>query len=80
MNRYQDVLWFNKEAFDQLLWWLLLVAEVNAAARRPPAEAGEQIHACYGVVRQLRQAEEESGYQVEELLTLVQNKASAGGE
>ena len=23
VNRYQDVLWFNKEAFEDLMWWLI---------------------------------------------------------
>ena len=71
VNRYQDVLWFNKEALEQLLWWLLLVAQIHMAAFRPAADAGEDILACYKVVQQLRQASEESGYLVEELLRLV---------
>ena len=32
VNRYQDVLWFNKEAFEQLLWWMLLLAVVKSNA------------------------------------------------
>jgi hypothetical protein len=71
VNRYQDGLWFNKEAFEQLLWWLLAVVEIHTAVHLPAAEAGEEILACYDVVRQLRQAEDHSGYQVEELLRLV---------
>jgi glycosidase len=70
VNRYQGVLWFNKEAFEQLLWWLLLAAvvEISADPLRPATERAEQILACYSIVEQLRQAEEQSGYQVEELL------------
>jgi hypothetical protein len=71
VNRYQDVLWFNQEALEQLLWWLLLVAEIHTAALRPPIEVRDKILACYKVVQQLRQASEESGYLVEELLRLV---------
>jgi hypothetical protein len=71
VNRYQDVLWFNKQAFEQLLWWLLLAAATHTTASRPTALAGEEILACYEVVERLRQAGEESGYQVEELLRLV---------
>jgi hypothetical protein len=26
INRYQGVLWFNKESFDDLLWWMFAVA------------------------------------------------------
>jgi glycosidase len=71
VNRYQGVLWFNREAFEQTLWWLLLVAAIRIAARRPATEAEQEILTCYEILRQLRQAEEESGYQVEELLRLI---------
>jgi hypothetical protein len=65
VNRYQGVLWFNKEAFEQLLWWLWLVAVVEIGA--DPKRA-EEISACSSIVEQLRQAGEKSGYQVEKLL------------
>jgi glycosidase len=73
VNRYGDVLWFNKEAFEQLLWWLLVVAAVQITASRPVAEAASDILAAYEVVQQLRQAEERSGYQLEELVRLLQS-------
>ncbi len=75
VNRYPPtpiggVLWFNKEAFEQLLWWMLSVAAVviSADPLRPPAEVAQGIVACYDVVRALRRAEEESEYQLEKLL------------
>jgi glycosidase len=71
VNRYRDVLWFNKEAFEQLLWWLLLVAKISMTSLYPEAKIAEEILAGYGIVQRLRQAEEESGYQVEELMTLL---------
>ena len=71
VNRYQGVLWFKREAFEQTLWWLLVVAAVRIVALQPPIEAERQILTCYKVIQQLRQAEEESGYRVEELLRLA---------
>ncbi|RLC91556.1 MAG: glucose-1-phosphate adenylyltransferase [Chloroflexi bacterium] len=73
VNRYRGILWFNKEAFEQLLWWMLLVAVVAISANplRPAAEVAREIVAAYDVVRKLRRAEEESGYQVETLLEVV---------
>jgi hypothetical protein len=73
VNRYQGVLWFNKEAFGQLLWWLLLLAVVAIGADplRPAAEAAEDILACYEVVQYLHRAEGKSGYQVEKLLRVI---------
>ena len=29
VNRYQGVLWFNKEAFERMLWWMLSLAVVE---------------------------------------------------
>jgi hypothetical protein len=73
VNRYQGVLWFNKEAFEQLLWWLLLLAVVAIAAdaARPAAETVQEIVASYQIVQQLRQAAEKSEYRVEKLLAVV---------
>ncbi|MCK4316311.1 MAG: hypothetical protein KAX24_11120, partial [Anaerolineae bacterium] len=70
VNRYRGVLWFNKEAFEQLLWWMLLVAVVTISADplRSTAEVSQEIVTAYDIVRKLQQAEEESGYQVEKLL------------
>ena len=35
VNRYQDILWFNKEAFEDLMWWLFIIAavEISVTAR-----------------------------------------------
>jgi glycosidase len=37
VNRYRDVLWFNKEMFDRLSAWLLLSATVSILAEAPAA-------------------------------------------
>jgi hypothetical protein len=73
VNRYQDVLWFNDEAFDQLLWWMSLVAIVGITsdADRSVAEAGGEVTACYHLVKQLQQAKDESGYRLERLLQIA---------
>ncbi len=68
VNRYQGVLWFNKEAFEELLWWLWLVAVVQIGA--DPQRADEML-ACSEIIKQLCQAAEKSGYQVEKLLMLA---------
>ena len=73
VNRYRGVLWFNKEAFEGLLWWMFLLAVVAISADplRPPAEVASEVVMHYDVVRKLQRAEEESGYQVETLLEVV---------
>ncbi|MGD9028396.1 MAG: alpha-amylase family glycosyl hydrolase [Anaerolineae bacterium] len=73
VNRYQDVLWFNEEAFDQLLWWMFATATITVSAdpTLPADEMEEEILACYGVVRQLQEAKQASGYRVERLLEIA---------
>jgi glycosidase len=70
VNRYDDVLWFNHEAFDQLLGWLFLVAMVEAGEDplRPATEVVESFLEYYPIIQKLRVAEQKSGYQVEKLL------------
>ncbi|RMF28693.1 MAG: alpha-amylase [Chloroflexi bacterium] len=79
VNRYRGILWFNKEAFERLCWWMLVVAVVTilADADRPAAEKVEAIFACYALVEGLRRAEEASGYQVEKLIAAARGEIAA---
>jgi glycosidase len=73
VNRYRGVLWFNKEAFEELLWWMMLLAAVAISADplRPAATVAQEIVAVYDVLSELQRAAEQSGYRVETLLELV---------
>ncbi len=73
VNRYQGVLWFNHESFEELSWWMLLLAVIVISADPliPPAEVAEEIVARYDIVQQLLQAQEQSEYQVERLMTVL---------
>lgn len=74
VNRYQGVLWFNKESFEELLWWLRLAATLLART----GEGGEQaVRAGEEIVRRLAQAGEDSEYQLEKLLASVRPAAPA---
>jgi glycosidase len=70
VNRYQGVLWFNHEAFEELLDWMLTIAVIAIAAdhRQAPEKIAEDIVVCYDVVTTLQQAEKESECQVAKLL------------
>jgi hypothetical protein len=72
MNRYQDVLWFNKETFEELVWWLYATSVITTTASKkveePAAEFAKAILDLYEAVQRLLQAESESGFQVEKLL------------
>ena len=41
VNRYGGVLWFNKESFDQLLGWMLVLAAVEISA--DPSRAADEV-------------------------------------
>ncbi len=74
INRYQDILWYNREAFDELLWWLNISSLVTSAREiQEPEEIIEAAEARYAIIRQLLAAQAASGYQVEKLLAAVKN-------
>ncbi len=74
-NRFRDVLWYNKEAFEQLLWWMLLlvVIDLGVDRLRTDPEAMKQFADHYQVVHDLQKAGLESEYQVEKLLAAVKS-------
>jgi hypothetical protein len=67
LNRYGETLWFNKEAFEQILWWLFVTATV-AYSPTPPDRPATEIFTFWRALNKLRQASGASGYQVEKLL------------
>jgi glycosidase len=73
VNRHNDVLWFNKEAFEQLLWGMFAVATIAISAdpSRPANRIAEEIIACYDVVRALQRAQNASEYRVEKLMEVA---------
>lgn len=73
VNRYQGVLWFNKEAFEQFAGWMMALAAVEISAD-PQFEEGrivEQIVAAYEIIKKLIASAEKAEYQVERLLDVV---------
>jgi len=77
INRYRDILWFNKEAFDQLLDWLMVLSTISALSCPDFDEyqISQQLSSDYEVLKTLESAESESGYQVEKLIERTLSKA-----
>jgi hypothetical protein len=75
VNRYQEVLWFNKEAFADLLWWLFIIAAVEitgVSIQGENADAnGKSILRCYDEITSLLANAQVSGYKLEKLLDLL---------
>jgi hypothetical protein len=75
VNRYQDVLWFNKEAFEDLMWWLFIIGAVEISSTpikvEPSDKNGKTILRCYDEVTNLLENAQLSGYKLEKLLDLL---------
>jgi len=70
VNRYEGIVWFNKEALEQLLWWVLLLATVEALSKPDSAAAAtaQDIARVYNLIRRVLEAQAVSEYQVAKLL------------
>ncbi len=70
LNRYQDKLWFNKESFESMLWWMMTTALIQLVADpdKSLAEDIEILLEAYDRINAILEAEAESDYQVEKLL------------
>ncbi|MFZ6029361.1 MAG: alpha-amylase family glycosyl hydrolase [Chloroflexota bacterium] len=78
VNRYQDVLWFNQEAFEDLIGWLCTAAQVELAAAdllegtALSAAASKAIKARAALAKKLIAAARQADYRVEKLLAAVE--------
>jgi hypothetical protein len=68
VNRWQGALWFNKESFERLLWWMTFLAVVDAQHAALPDHVTQCIVERYTIIAELLQAEEKSEYQIEKLI------------
>jgi len=73
VNRFQDVLWFNKEAFEEWLWWALAMSTFTICSdkRFSPEEVPKQFMSVARKLEKVRKAVKGSDYQVDKLLSLL---------
>ncbi len=73
MNRHNDIWWYNKEAFEEMLWWLMMVAAltIGSDSLRSVNAVVEELQRCYAIIQTWQKAGEKSEYQVEKLLEWV---------
>ncbi len=70
VNRHKSVLWYNKESFEEFVWWMTASAVLSAVAQ-PDFTASDFVELVLGLnadVQVLTAAQEESKYQVVLLL------------
>jgi len=81
INRYKDILWFNKESLEEFTWWMTLINVLEASggvqtgaavpsATPHGARFVEQVLGGYEIAQQLLRAGSQniSGYQVAKLI------------
>ena len=78
INRYKGVLWFNKEAFNELIWWMNITAVVNIIRDEnlwvvgDLMDSGEflnRLERVYSVVKKLKEAARGSDFRVDTLMS-----------
>lgn len=71
INRYQNILWFHKEAFDRLLKWMLAIALIATLSdsKLTKKKRAAALLAQFSLIQELEQAAPASEYQVEKLLS-----------
>lgn len=76
VNRFQEVLWFKDETFDELVEWLFVLAviDVTSKANVTRSKAPTLILERYEVIRQLQEAKAKSDHQVEKLLAALETE------
>jgi hypothetical protein len=77
MNRHNDIIWYNKEAFEDFLWWMTILANLEGYSNLEATATDiiERDAFAYEIILTLAEADKQSGYQVEKLLNAVQPPA-----
>jgi hypothetical protein len=76
INRFDDVTWFNKEAFEETITW----ASIFLLSDFLLCESGVSGQTISAVAGSLRKAEEASGYRLDELLGILTGNIGDTGE
>jgi hypothetical protein len=73
VNQYNNIWWFSKESFEEMLWWLMMVAALTIGSDplHPVNTVVAELEKCYSIIQTWQQAEEKSEYQVEKLLSAL---------
>ena len=70
INEHEGVVWFNKEAMEDMLWMLMAIATISITtnSKIKKADKPQQIVAVYDTIKKVLQSLEASAYQVDKLL------------
>lgn len=70
INRYQDILWYKKESFEEFVWWLRILAlmEISSEKNISTNRVIERLLQVEAIMKKLLRAQKKSKYQVNLLL------------
>jgi hypothetical protein len=76
INRYDDILWFNQQGFDELLWYayataVLQICDQYLLKEDAPDLAATAVKDCFAGIQRLQSAAEQSGFQVLKLIEAI---------
>lgn len=73
VNRYQEVLWYNRESFEDFLWWMSIVPVIKTLSgeNKDAASLTEVMINLVEIITPLKKAEAQSEYQFEKLAELL---------
>jgi glycosidase len=68
VNVWEGVSWFNRESFEQVLWWMLALDALDAVATsETTAKITQRLHAAEKLTLALAKAAKACGYQLDKL-------------
>jgi glycosidase len=78
IHRFNEVLWFDKDSFETLIWWMTSLAVMGSATNSGFGASLliERLLAAYKLARTWLKAEEQSEYQVAKLLEALDPQAA----
>jgi hypothetical protein len=69
VNRYNDILWYNREAFGELLTWMQTIALVEGQKRLlASSTVAETLLGTHEAMKKYKALDKKSGYQVLKLI------------
>lgn len=70
INRYREKLWFNKEAFESMIWWMTTIGLIQLVSDPQVSftTAIEDLLEAWELLKTILDAEQGSEYQLEKLL------------
>ncbi|ORC34699.1 hypothetical protein B4O97_12205 [Marispirochaeta aestuarii] len=70
VNRYNNILWFNKDRFEDMLWWFFCIAVVQLT-EKPGAKAHPRIDSLFNTLHTWLECEERSSFRLTRLIDLL---------